>query len=195
MSITPQSAKAHSFDSANQSDLMFISLDWSRPKDIRTPLSTASIEAYFRENQSGYVNAEFKNFNLNSEDFDVRNVLKSIEEHSPKFLALGAYIWNEKYLPGIVKWAKTHYPETIIILGGPQVTYGNHHLGTEYPGADYFVRGEGELPFTELVNVLSLGEVPNRDLLNRYAIYTPELLKQGKCDRIFATELDRFPSP
>ena len=194
--LTPlQSAKADSFYSANRSDLLFISLDWSRPKDIRTPLSTASIETYFRENQSGFVNAEFKNFNLNSPNFDVRDVQESIEAHSPKFLALGAYIWNEKYLPGIVKWVKTHYPEMIIILGGPQVTYGNHHLVTEYPEADYFVRGEGELPFTELVNVLSLGEVPNRDLLNHYAIYTPELLQQGKCDRIFTTELDRLPSP
>ena len=170
-------------------------MDWSRPKDIRTPLSTASIEAYFRENQSGYVNAEFKNFNLNSPSFDVRDVRKFIEAYSPKFLALGAYIWNEKYLPGIVKWVKTHYPETIIILGGPQVTYGNHHLVTEYPGADYFVRGEGERPFTALVNTLSLGVPPNTDFLNRYAIYTPKLLKQGKCDRIFTTELDRFPSP
>lgn len=195
MSTHVQNAKTDTFYSANRSDLMFISLDWSRPKDIRTPLSTASIEAYFRENQSGYVNAEFKSFNLNSPDFDVRDVRKSIEACPPKFLALGAYIWNEKYLPGIVKWVKTHYPETIIILGGPQVTYGNHHLVREYPGADYLVRGEGERPFTELVNALSLGVTPNTDLLNRYAIYTPKLLKQGKCDRIFTTELDRFPSP
>lgn len=195
MSIPPQSAKADAFYSANRSDLLFISLDWSRPKDIRTPLSTASIEAYFRENQNGYVNAEFKNFNLNSQDFDIHDVRKSIDEIRPKFLALGAYIWNENYVPDIVKWVKTHYPETIIILGGPQVTYGNHQLVAEYPGTDYFVRGEGEVPFTELVDVLSRGEVPNRDVLNRYAIYTPELLKQGKCDRIFTTALDRFPSP
>ena len=180
----------------NQSDLLFISLDWTRPKDLRTPLSTASIEAYFRKNQTGHVRAEFKNFNLNSADFDVRDVRKSIDEHRPKFLALGAYIWNEKYLPDIVRWVKTRYPDTIVILGGPQVTYGNHHLVMEYPGTDYFVRGEGEIPFTELVNVLSLGGVPNWDLLNRYAIYTPEeLLKTDKCDRIFTAELDKLLSP
>ena len=109
---------------------------------------------------------------------------KAIDEYRPKFLALGAYIWNEKYLPDIVRWVKTRYPETIIIFGGPQVTYGNHHLVMEYPGVDYFVRGEGELPFTELVNVLSRGEVPKRDLLNHYAIYTPKSLKQDECNRI-----------
>ena len=179
----------------NQSDLLFISLDWTRPKDLRTPLSTASIEAYFRENQTGRVNAEFKSFNLNSPDFDVCEVRKSIDEHRPKFLALGAYIWNEKYLPDMVRWAKAHYPETVIILGGPQVTYGNHHLVTEYPGVDYFIRGEGEIPFTELVNVLSRGGIPNQALLNHYAIYTPELLKQGKSSRIFTDELDKLLSP
>ena len=182
--------------SKNQSkNLLFISLDWTRPKDIRTPLSTASIEAYFRRNQTEPVNAEFKNFNLNSVNFDVHDVRKTIDKYRPKFLALGAYIWNEQYLPNVVTWTKTHYPETVIILGGPQVTYGNHNLVTEYPGVDYFIRGEGELPFTQLISVLSRGELPDLNLLDDYAIYTPELLKQGKCDRIFTTNLDEFPSP
>lgn len=179
----------------NHSNLLFISFDWTRPKDLRTPLSSASIEAYFRKNQKGHVDAEFKDFNLNSPDFDVRDVQKIIGEHRPKFLALGAYIWNEKYVPDVVAWTKTHYPETIIILGGPQVTYGNHHLATEYPGVDYFVRGEGELPFTELINTLGRGDTPDLGLLDQYAIYTPELLKQGKCNRIFTTQLDKLLSP
>lgn len=186
---------AEKVSSANQCDLLFISLDWSRPKDLRTPLSTASIEAYFRQNQTGNVNAEFKNFNLNSLDFAVCDVQKSITELQPRFLALGAYIWNEKYVPDIVRWTKANYPKTVIILGGPQVTYGNHHLVTEYPGIDYFIRGEGEMPFTELMNVLSSGDVPNQDMLNRYAIFTPETLKLGKCDGIFTGELDKLPSP
>ena len=186
---------AEEVSSANQRDLLFISLDWSRPKDLRTPLSTASIEAYFSENQARNVNAEFKSFNLNSPDFDVRDVRQSIKECQPSFLALGAYIWNEQYVPDVVRWTKEHYPNTVIILGGPQVTYGNHYLATEYPGVDYFIRGEGEIPFTELINVLSCGEIPNQDLLNCYAIYTPELLKQGKCDRIFTAELDKLLSP
>ncbi len=179
----------------NRSKLLFISLDWSRPKDLRTPLSTASIEAYFRENQAGNVSAEFKNFNLNSPDFDVRDVQQSIKERRPNFLALGAYIWNEQYVPDVVRRTKEHYPNTIIILGGPQVTYGNHHLSTEYPGVDYFVRGEGEVPFTELMNILSSGDVPNQELLNRYAIFTPETLKLERCDKIFTGELNKLPSP
>ena len=186
---------AEKVSSANHCDLLFISLDWSRPKDLRTPLSTASIEAYFRQNQTGNVNAEFKNFNLNSPDFAVCDVLKSITELQPRFLALGSYIWNEKYVPDIVRWTKANHPKTVIILGGPQVTYGNHHLVTEYPRIDYFIRGEGEMPFTELMNVLSSGDVPNQDMLNRYAIFTPETLKLGKCDRIFTGELDKLPSP
>ena len=179
----------------NRSDLLFISLDWSRPKDLRTPLSTASIEAYFRQNQTGNVNAEFKNFNLNSPNFAVRDVLKSISELQPRFLALGSYIWNERHVPNVVSWTKIHYPETIIILGGPQVTYGNHHLATEYPGVNYFIRGEGEMPFNELMNVLLNGNVPSQELLNRYAIFTPETLKPGKCNGIFTGELDKLPSP
>ena len=179
----------------NQSNLLFISLDWSRPKDLRTPLSTASIESYFRKNQTRHVDAEFKNFNLNSPDFNVDDVLKSIDEIQPKFLALGAYIWNEQHVLDIVRWTKAHYPETTTILGGPQVTYGNHHLATEYPGVDYFIRGEGEEPFRELINVLSRRDIPNQELLDRYAIYTPKSLKQGECNSIFTANLDKLPSP
>ena len=80
--------------SENQSDLLFISLDWTRPKDLRTPLSTTSIEAYFRRNQTGHVNAEFKNFNLNSEDFDVRDVKEVINVH-PK--------WPRSIVKGFLK--------------------------------------------------------------------------------------------
>ena len=179
----------------NQSDLLFISLDWSRPKDPRTPLAMASIEAYFRKNQTANISAEFNSFNLNSPNFDVCDVLNVIDKLQPRFLALGGYIWNEQYVTRVMSWTKARYPETIIIFGGPQVTYGNHQLVMEYPEVDYFIKGEGEEPFTELINVLAHREVPGSDLLNRYAIHIPETLKQGECDSIFTMQLDKLPSP
>ena len=199
MQIATQcAAKARPFRSPvyspNQSGLLFISLEWSRPKDLRIPLGMASIEAYFRQNQT--VKAEFQNFNLNTPDFDVNDVLKVINKTRPKFLALGAYIWNEKYIPDVIRWTKAHYPKITIILGGPQVTYGDHNLVREYPSVDYFIRGEGEVPFTELINTLFRHERPNRAFLERYAIYTPEALRNGKCDRIFTVDdLDQLESP
>ena len=192
---TSSLVQVNNVGSAIQSDLLFLSLDWFRPKDLRTPLSTASIEAYFNKNQQGNINAEFKNVNLNSPTFDGCNVRKLIGQHNPRFLALGSYIWNEQYVPGLVSWTKEHFPETIIILGGPQVTYGNHNLALEYPGVDYFIRGEGEEPCTELINVLSRHNVPTQELLNRYAMYTPETLKQGECDGIFTIDPDILVSP
>ena len=181
---------------SNQADLLFISLDWSRPKDLRIPLAMASIEAYFRQNQTANVTAEFKNFNLNTANFHVCDVLTVVNETRPKFLALGAYIWNEKYIPEVIRWTKVHHPEIIVIMGGPQVTYGDHNLVREYPGVDYFIRGEGEMPFTELINTLSRYETPNEAFLDRYAIYTPETLRNGQCDRIFTVDdLDQLESP
>ena len=199
MPITTQCAtKARPFRSTvyspNQSDLLFISLEWSRPKDLRIPLGMASIEAYFRKNQT--VKAKFQNFNLNAPSFDVNDVLKVINETRPRFLALGAYIWNEKYTPDVIRWTKAYRPEITIILGGPQVTYGDCNLVSEYPGGDYFIRGEGEVPFTELINMLSRCETPNHAFLDKYAIYTPETLRNGTCNRIFTVDnLDKLESP
>ena len=142
------------------------------------------------------IKAEFRNFSLNSPDFHVNDVLKVVDATRPKFLALGAYIWNEKYTPDVVCRTKIHHPEITIILGGPQVTYGDCNLAREYPGVDYFIRGEGEAPFTELIGMISRYEIPNQDFLDKHAIYTPETLQNGKCDRIFTVDdLDTLESP
>ena len=138
---------AEEISSANQYDLLFISLDWSRPKDLRTPLSTASIEAYFSENQAGNVNAEFKSFNLNSPDFDVRDVRQSIKERRPNFFALGAYIWNEQYVPDVVRWTKEHYPDTIIILGGAPSHLWESSLGDRISWRRLLHQGRGRGSF------------------------------------------------
>ena len=186
----------HSIYPPDESDLLFVSLDWSRPKDLRIPLAMASIEAYFRKNQTENIKAEFRNFSLNSPDFHVNDVLKVVDETRPKFLALGVYIWNEKYTPDVIRRTKIHHPEITIILGGPQVTYGDCNLAREYPGVDYFIRGEGEVPFTELIGMISRYEIPNQDFLDKHAIYTPETLQNGKCDRIFTVDdLDTLESP
>lgn len=76
--------------SASQSDLLFISLDWSRPKDLRRPLAMASIEAYFRKNQAENLKAEFRSFNLNAPKFNIQDVLKTIGETLRCFSHLGA---------------------------------------------------------------------------------------------------------
>ena len=126
--VTQYATKARPFRfSPNQPDLLFVSLDWSRPKDLRIPLAMASIEAYFRKNQT--VKAKFQNFNLNTPDFDVHDILKVIDETRPRFLALGAYIWNEKYTPDVIRWTKVHHPETIIIMGGPPSYLRRSQLG------------------------------------------------------------------
>ena len=190
-----QSSLSPHLHAIHQPHLLFISLDWSRPKDLRRPLAMASIEAYFRANQTESICADFRNFNLDSPDFSLHSVLQVIHDARPKFLALGSYIWNEKYVPGIVAWTKDHFPETIVILGGPQVTYGDCDLAKEYPGVDYFIRGEGEMPFTELINTLCRSAIPDRKLLRNYAIYTPEILNQGVCDRIFTVDLNELESP
>ena len=53
-----------------------------------------------------------------------------------------------------IRFVKENLPETIIILGGPEVRYSAENF-LRY-GADYIVIGEGEETMTELVNALML---------------------------------------
>ena len=55
--------------------------------------------------------------------------------------------------------------------------------------------GEGEIPFTELIGILYRNDTPSREFLAKYAIYTPQLLNGGTCDRVYAVNLDELESP
>ena len=90
-----------------------------------------------------------------NESFDT--VFKDIFEHAPKVLAISVYIWNVEYVFRLVEEVKKAVPETIIVLGGPEVGYNVESVFEKCPGADYIISGEGEVPFVNLCRFLLHG--------------------------------------
>ena len=81
-------------------------------------------------------------------------MLGEIYSAKPKVLGISCYIWNIELVKSLLKLLPAALPNTIIICGGPEVSYGVAEFMQDFPMVDYVCRGEGEAALPELVNYL-----------------------------------------
>ena len=84
-------------------------------------------------------------FIINSRPIDI---VESLLQNTPKIIGLGVYIWNAEETLQVVKLLKKVSPETIIILGGPEVTYETEQQEI-VALADYVITGQADITFRE----------------------------------------------
>lgn len=86
---------------------------------------------------------------------------EAILNELPKIVGVGVYIWNLNEVTELVQIIKRVVPHTIVVIGGPEVSYEYDTLPI-FHTADYLVRGEGELSFAKLVGLLMDGARPDQ---------------------------------
>jgi len=93
-------------------------------------------------------------------EFSINDALQTIAEkillEEPSIIGIGVYIWNVALVSELIHILKKVSPETLIVLGGPEVTHEPFRVKLE---ADYIIQGEGDLAFYELCNSI-LNVVP-----------------------------------
>lgn len=94
---------------------------------------------------------------INEED-DV--LLERVKSHHADMAGFCTYIWNVKTVLRTAESLKRNAPETVIVLGGPEVSYNADEVLSEYPFVDYIISGEGEQPVSKLCDSLNRGETP-----------------------------------
>ncbi len=126
-------------------------------------------------------------------------VLRKLLAEEAELIAFSCYIWNIEATLRLVDDLHQVAPETIIVLGGPEASFGVFELMERHPAISCVVRGEGETTFREYLQALVNGGsiVHDVHLLNSIdgitfrhddeLIATPERAPQAT--------LDRFPSP
>ena len=85
-------------------------------------------------------------FTINDNTVDM---LSAILEHSPRIVGFGIYIWNVEQTARLIADLKRVRPQTIVVLGGPEVSYDTDGQ-TIVALADYVISGEGDQAFREL---------------------------------------------
>ncbi len=87
------------------------------------------------------------------------DIAERLLQHRAKIIGFGVYIWNVSEVTRTVELIKQVSPETVIVLGGPEVS----HL-PDKPAvvdiADYVVMGAAEKSFRELCELILSGNKP-----------------------------------
>lgn len=81
-------------------------------------------------------------------------IAETLIEMKPQILGAGVYIWNLREITEVVQIVKRVLPETIVIIGGPEVSYEYEDLDI-FLESDYLIRGEAELTLPILIEALS----------------------------------------
>ncbi len=82
------------------------------------------------------------------------HILYSVLKNKPDIVAFSVYIWNVSVISRLCRSIRTIYPETKIILGGPEVSYGISHTDINNEDYDLIVSSEGEIAFPQAVKLL-----------------------------------------
>jgi len=83
------------------------------------------------------------------------HLLRLIMAERADLVAFSCYIWNIEKTLRIVSDIKKIAPETRIVLGGPEVSFGVFELMHNHPAVDFVIKGEGEAVFRQLAETLA----------------------------------------
>lgn len=115
-------------------------------KYIHSNLAVYSLRAYSEMYQEEIGIAEYT---INQQ---LDEILMDLYCKKPDLLCFSCYIWNLDYVEEIVGEIKKILPETMIWLGGPEVSYDAGAVLRRLPEVDGVMKGEGEETFRELLD-------------------------------------------
>ena len=78
-------------------------------------------------------------------------ILMDLYREKPDLLCFSCYIWNLDYVEELAREIKKIFPETILWLGGPEVSYDAVDVLTRLRQVTGVMKGEGEETFLELL--------------------------------------------
>lgn len=84
----------------------------------------------------------------------IDDVADRITAEKPDIIGFSCYIWNIEKTYELIKLVKKTLPDSVIILGGPEVSYNAAEV-LENPLIDYVISGEGEKPFALLCKAIA----------------------------------------
>lgn len=119
---------------------------------------------------------------------EARDIVEQYRKLNPKIIGLGVYIWNTQKTLELVKLIRQLLPDTIVVLGGPEVSFESRTQEI-CQVAHYTICGEGDVAFYNLCHqILTLKNKPQSSLIQEplpdlqkiqlpYALYTDEDLQ------------------
>ena len=111
-----------------------------------------------------YANMQELQATTTIKEFSINDAIQTIAERllsdAPDIIGIGVYIWNVSEVKELIHIIKKVAPHSIIILGGPEVSYEPYRVNLD--DADYIIQGEGDLAFYRLVQDIRNKKSPPR---------------------------------
>ena len=100
-------------------------------------------------------------FDINQRPLDIAEVLLA---RNPRIIGFGVYIWNVAPTTEVVAAIKRIAPETVVILGGPEVSYETESQAI-VELCDFVITGEADLKFAEVCRRVLCGDRPQAKII------------------------------
>ena len=81
------------------------------------------------------------------------DIAEQLLAEKPLIIGFGIYIWNVIETTSLIEIIKSVSPETVIVLGGPEISYETNQQPVAAL-ADYIITGAGEVAFRQLCEQL-----------------------------------------
>lgn len=94
------------------------------------------------------------------------DILEDLYRESPDFIGFSCYIWNIRYVNRLIPELKKLLPDTMIWVGGPEVSYRAEDYLKSMPMVDGIICGEGEEIFYRLIKAVEENNIENIALTN-----------------------------
>ncbi|WNQ10358.1 DUF4080 domain-containing protein [Paenibacillus aurantius] len=127
---------------------MKVVLSTLNAKYIHTSLALRCLKAFCRDEYE----VEMAEYTIKD---PVMNVVADLFQRKPSVLGFSCYIWNIEETITIIRMVKKIMPETVIVLGGPEVSYDTDYWMNRLPEVDFIVMGEGEETFLHLLRTIT----------------------------------------
>jgi len=115
-------------------------------KYVHTNLAIRNIAAYLKDEDISIYEATINDH--------VDGTLEYIVSFNADVIGFSCYLWNIEEVLYLAENIKKIRPETVIVLGGPEVSYDAEDLLKAHPQIDYVILGEGEERFGKLLKAL-----------------------------------------
>lgn len=123
---------------------------------IHSSLAPWCLLAGLREYGKSEISASVYESTINC---DREKIISDIVQKNPKIVGFSCYIWNIDVVMEIAKKVKEALPESVIVFGGPEVSYNAREVFQKCEYVNFIISGEGERPFALLCNEILFGNI------------------------------------
>lgn len=131
---------------------MKITLTTLNAKYIHSSLALRYLQTYCKHRN---ISVDIAEYTINNQ---VADILRDLYTRGSDVVGIACYIWNIEMVYHLVNMLKQVSPETVIILGGPEVSYTAREILEDHVYIDYIVQGEGEEALAALLETLATGK-------------------------------------